>query len=70
VADDIVTRLREIATEWACPFCEPGPMGECGQCLAMLAAADEIERLYAEINDLRLQVVKLSLPVAMEVSRG
>jgi hypothetical protein len=48
VADDIVTRLRDQAEAPALAW--------------LTEAADEIERLRVEINDLRLQVVALSIP--------
>jgi hypothetical protein len=50
VADDIVDRLR-------CTYVAEG----CGQCTFCLAR-NEIELLQEEINDLRLQVVILSIP--------
>jgi hypothetical protein len=57
VADDIVTRLRERQKEVE----EWWPHGE--EPLTLVGeAADEIERLYNEINDLRLQIVALSTP--------
>jgi hypothetical protein len=49
VADDIVTRLRTVDI-W------DDAVG------LMDRAADEIERLHAEINDLRLRLVALSIP--------
>lgn len=60
VTDDIVTRLRII-------HCAADDLTPCGTCL-ICQAADEIERLYNEINDLRLQIVALSLP--QQVARG
>ena len=53
VADNIVTRLRYIAQDMLC---------DCWICQTAHDAADEIERLHAEINELRLQVVTLSIP--------
>lgn len=60
MTDDIVTRLRII-------HCAADDLTPCGTCL-ICQAADEIERLYNEINDLRLQIVALSLP--QQVARG
>ena len=54
MTDDIVTRLRFI-------HCAADNSTPCGTCL-ICQAADEIERLHAEINELRRQVVGLSLP--------
>ncbi len=50
MGDDIVTRLSCIYVAHGC--------GECTFCLAKA----EIQRLTAEVNDLRLQVVTLSTP--------
>ena len=59
VTDDIVTRLRT----W--PLGEPEPLAIT---VILGDAATEIERLHTEVNDLRLQLVKLSLP--KEARRG
>ena len=50
---DLVIRLRYIAQDMLC---------DCWICQTAHDAADEIERLHDEINELRLQVVTLTIP--------
>jgi hypothetical protein len=57
VGESVVDRLRLVN-----PYSASQMLAVCRD------AADEIERLYTEVNDLRLQVVALSIP--KEARRG